>query len=122
MANEPNVLTSTERGATVKTTYVERQVKAFAVFDHEVEVLSSLNTQSTVFFAVGSAAVSYAIGIWTNAGFAQQLTPAGELASTLIAPGLLVVAIVFYGLALSAWWKRRKRLHEIMQHSISVTK
>jgi hypothetical protein len=121
MVEERAVFTETDRGAMVKTTYVERQVKALAVFDHELEALSSLNAQSTAFFALGSAALSYAIGIWTNAGFAQQLTPAGELASGVLAPGLVIVAAIFFTLGVFAWSKRRNQLTKIMSHSTSHT-
>jgi transposase-like protein len=37
-------------------------------------------------------------GIWTDAAFAQKLTPAGQFASTYLAPLLLLPAVVSAGL------------------------
>jgi uncharacterized iron-regulated membrane protein len=113
---------TSERGATVKTTYVEREVQALAVFDTEVETISSLNTQATVFFSVGTGLISLAGGIWTSAAFSTQLTPAGQLAVTLAAPVLCLLSLVFFGLALVAWWKRKSALNTIRSQSRSQTR
>jgi hypothetical protein len=120
----PETVISTEspRGATVKTTYVERQVKAFAVFDTEVDVLSSLNAQATVFFSVASAALSFAVSIWANAAFYSELTPAGQIASHIVAPALLVVAVLFVGLGVHAWTRRTSTVNAIRQQSTSSTR
>ncbi|MGO9991327.1 MAG: hypothetical protein ACLPTF_02285 [Steroidobacteraceae bacterium] len=124
MENNINTTTTTEgqRGATITTVYVERQVKAFSVFETELDVLSSLNAQATVFFSVGSAFITYAVGIWTNSSFATQLTPEGKLANEFVAPGLVFISIVFYSLAIMAWWKRRRTLGDIRRQSKSATK
>lgn len=126
MVSEPEtnqqVYSDSARGATVRTTYVEREMKAWAVFDTEVEALSSLNTQATVFFSVASGLLSFAVGIWISAVFTEQLTPAGMLATSIAAPTLCVLALVFFGLAIGAWWKRRSTLAVIRQQSRSQTR
>jgi hypothetical protein len=118
----PAISTETPRGATVKTTYVERQVKAFAVLEAEVDALSSLNAQATTFFSVSSAAISYAVSIWTNAAFAQQPTPEAIVASHMAAPILLVLAAVFVGLGIHSLIRRSATVNSIRTQSTSTTK
>jgi hypothetical protein len=120
--DEIGTTTGGSRGATITTVYVTRQVKAFAVYEAEIESLSSLNAQATAFLSLGAAFLSYAVGIWTNASFATQLTPAGELANSAVAPGFVLVAGVFFWLAWNAWLKRQRTLADIRGQSRSETK
>lgn len=113
------VFSDSPRGATVKTTYVEREVKVLAVFDTEVDAISSLNAQATVFFSVGAGLISLAGGIWTTAVFSEKLTAAGQVATDVGAPVLGALSLIFFGLALWAWWKRRSALNTIKKQSRS---
>lgn len=94
-------------GAAVKTLYVDRVLTAYAVHESEVEMLSYLNTQATVFVSLASALLSFAGGICTNAIFATELTPAGQLAIIIAVPTLGVLALVFIGLSVNAVYRRR---------------
>lgn len=117
-----HISTESRGGATVKTTYVERQVMAYAVFETEVEALSSLNTQATIFFSVASAALSFSAGIWTNAAFAAQPTPEATIASHIVAPSFLILAAIFVGLGIHAWLRRASAVAAIRRQSTSTTK
>jgi hypothetical protein len=97
-------------------------MKAFAIFEVEMDSLSSLNSQAMAFFSLGSAFFSYAFAIWANASFATALTPTGELAKKFAAPALLVISIVFLLLANSARVKRKRTIEEIKGKSKSETK
>jgi TRAP-type C4-dicarboxylate transport system permease small subunit len=81
-------------GATVRTLYVEREVKVFAVHEFEYSSLTNLSTAATVAFSIAGAAFAYAAGIVTNAAFAEKLTPAGELATKLVAPILFLASFI----------------------------
>jgi hypothetical protein len=109
------------QGATINTTYVEREMKAFAVFEAEMQALASLNTQATIFFSVASGLLSFAVGIWTNAAFYERLSAAGLIATGYLAPLLLLLAAVFYALAIYASVKRTKTLRTIREQSRSQT-
>lgn len=117
MDESPIISTENGKGATVRTVYAERTMRVLAVFETEVDALSSLNTQSTVFSSFGSAALSFAIGIWTNAGFSEKLTPIGSAASMYVAPLFLAIGIMCFGVAAWAYWKRRKTLIDIRLQS-----
>jgi hypothetical protein len=105
------------RGATIRTAYVEREVKAYAIFEHEVRSISMWNTLAGVFTSVGAAALSYATGIWTNASFAEKLTAEGTVMSHFVAPTLCVIAIVCWFVAGWAIVSRAKTWNAIRAES-----
>lgn len=92
---------------------------AYAVHENELEMLSYLNTQATVFLSVASALASFAFGIWTNAMFAESMTPVGELASTLAAPLLIALSLLFVWLGVFAI-KRRQVTWTLVKRESSV--
>jgi hypothetical protein len=115
----PSATTGISAGAVVTTTYVERQMKAYAVYEDEVNSLSYLNTQSTIFFAVSASFISFAVSIWINAIFYTDLTPAGQIASGYIAWMLLLIGIIFAALAAHAVRKRATAWRSIIRGSTS---
>jgi hypothetical protein len=112
---EPATTTSTEgqRGATVTNSYVGREVMVYAVFETEVDSLSSLNAQATVFFSVGTGLLSFAAAIWINRAFYTDIPPAAQLATSVGAPILLALSVVFFGLAGHAWYSRSKIIRRV---------
>ncbi|MGO8844296.1 MAG: hypothetical protein ACLQFI_02910 [Methylocella sp.] len=103
----PSISTESPRGATIRTAYVEREVKAYAVFEHEVRTISMWNTLAGVFSAFGAASLSFAIGIYTNASFAEKLTAEGIVMLHFVAPALGVIAVLSWSLAVWAIYSRR---------------
>jgi hypothetical protein len=110
---------STSVGATISNAYVGRQVKVYAVFETEVETLTSLNAQATVYFSVGSALLSFGVGIWTAALFTEKLSAEAAVATKVGVPILGLLAIASFGLAVSAWYKRKKTIDSIKQQSVA---
>ena len=106
-----------DRGATVRSLYVEREVKVFAIHEFEVEVLSQFNTLATAGFSVGAALISYSIGIWTNAAFSEKLTPMGEASSHILAPILAALGVASLLFALWALWRRKSAWTTIQNQS-----
>jgi membrane protein DedA with SNARE-associated domain len=119
---QPEFVSRADKGATVETVYVKRQIVAYAVFETEVASISSLNAQTTVFFSIASALVSFAAGIWANALFSEKLTAAGEVAAYIGAPLLVVIAVVFAGLGYHAFKTRKSQVEDIRRQSEAKTK
>jgi hypothetical protein len=57
-------------------------------------------------------------GIWTDAAFAQKLTPAGQFASTYLAPLLLLPAVVSAGLVPWAVYRRSATWKSVRAQSL----
>lgn len=93
-------------GATVQPQYMGRTMKCYPVQEAEMEMLSTLNSQATGFFSIGSALAAYAASIWTNAAFASALTESGKTAAQQVAPVTVFLAIAF---ALLGWDAVRRR-------------
>ena len=112
-----NITTESPRGATVETYGVRRRVKVFGILDHEMETLSSLNAQATVFFSVAASLASSAYTISISAGFAEKLTSSGELLNRVAQPALYGLGVVFACLGLWAWRKRTSTMARIRKES-----
>jgi hypothetical protein len=122
MANpEPHISTEPLRGATIRTAYVEREVRAYAIFENEVRTISMWNTFAGVFFSLGAASLSFAVGIWTNWSFAVSMPPEGSILSRFVAPALCLVTLVFWGLALWAVYSRRQTWNAVRTESKQPT-
>jgi hypothetical protein len=111
-----------EGGAFIKTAYLEREVKAYAVFETEVEALSSFNAQTTVYFSVASSLLAFAIGIWTTALFTDKLSPEASVACRIVGPLLIVLSLIGFWLAISSSKKRQSTIATIKAQSVSKTK
>lgn len=100
--------------------YMGRTMKCYPVHETEMDGLAEANGDATAHFAFASACLAFAIGIWTNAAFSEKLTPAGELATTLAAPFLLVMAVFFGVLGLRASSRRDKLWMKIKREAVTL--
>ena len=107
-ASRQQISTDTSRGATIRTAYVAREVKAYAVLENEVKTISMWNTLAGVFVSAGAATLSFAVGIWTSAAFADKLTPQGEILTRFAAPALAATTVILWLLAVWAIWSRSR--------------
>ena len=106
-------------GSTVRSLYVEREVKVFAVQENEFNSLSNMSTFATLMYTLASVLFAYAISIWSNAVFYDKLTPAGIVATKFIAPGLVLLGLVFLVAAITATVKRSGLWRTIKRESRS---
>jgi polyferredoxin len=108
MATDPSsqISTPSPPGATVTTVYLEREVKAYAVQEHELETLSMMNTLASVFFATSAFLLSAAISVWINALFYEAMPPKAEVANKYAAPIVFFLGGIFLSLGV---WANRKR-------------
>jgi hypothetical protein len=118
-AQPSTILTQSPQGATISTAYVGRQMRAFAIAEHEVRTISMMNTLATIFFSIGTTCLGVAIGIWTNAMFYEKLTPEGTILSHVAAPGLCVFWLIFVVLGFWALRSRSATWEAIRRESLS---
>jgi hypothetical protein len=111
-----------EGGAFIKTAYLEREVRAYAVFETEVEALSSFNAQTTVYFSVASSLLAFAIGIWTTAAFTEKMSPEATVACRVVGPLLVVLSILGFWLAMRSSERRQSTIATIRAQSLSKNK
>ena len=101
-------------GATVRASYVERQMTFYAIDRREITSISIMSGLTLAFCSVGSFLLSLGIGFAASRFFTDTLTPFGEVLSSVGAGILLVLAIVFYILALCVFLKRRSEINDIL--------
>jgi hypothetical protein len=86
-------------GATITSIYAHRGVLVYAVFEHELDMLVTLNTLASTGASLCSFFAAAACGIWTNAAFVNGAMPTeGAILANFVAPMLLVasgIALIF---------------------------
>lgn len=100
--------------------YMGRTSKCYPIHESEIESLATFDALGTVFSAIGSAALAFAGGIWTNAAFAEKLTPLAELTSKFGAPLLCTLSLIFYLLAYFAVTRRRSLWKRIKGEAVTL--
>jgi hypothetical protein len=116
-AGTVSISTAGAPGARLNTEHMQRTMRAWPLTEVEVNSLTTLSTQATVFFAVGSATLGLPIGIWTNRLFATSLSPEASVACNILAPVLLFFAVVFFGLGFKAWSDRKSEWQSIKEQA-----
>jgi hypothetical protein len=117
MSNTPSTNPPLQIGSSLVPLYVERQMKVYAVTEGEVESLSTLNAQTTIFYSVGSFLASAAISIWVNAVFYTEIPPAALVAKYIVAPLVLLVSSAFFFLGWHATRSRRSTWEVLKRES-----
>jgi O-antigen/teichoic acid export membrane protein len=106
-------------GSSVVPLYVERKMKVYAVTEGEFASLSSLSAQTTLFSSVGMAILGSAVSVWVNALFYTEVPAAAYVAKVYVAPASVIIAFVFFGLAIYAHTVRRSTWSQIKSESSS---
>lgn len=106
-------------GATVTPLYVQRQMKVYAIHGHEIDSISMFNATATACFTLAAFIGGAALSIWINRIFYTELTPAGIVASSYVAPGLLLLSAVFVIVGIIAIVKRQSSWRTIKSESRS---
>lgn len=96
----------------VRLVYIGRDSKVFSVFESELHAMLSMSNQAAFFSSWGSALLSYAVGIWTNALFSAELTSRAAILTTEVAPILAVLSAIFFGLFFGVHLKHRHSIQK----------
>jgi len=89
-------------GATVISNYLRREIPVYGIQEHEVEMLSTLTTQSSAYFSLASFIFALASAPVFNAIFTDKLSDVAKLACYYFAPVGFVMAFVFLILGIIA--------------------
>lgn len=116
----PSVPSQTAGGATVQSEYMGRTMKCYPVHETEMESLSTMNTEATVFFSSMSACIALAAGIVTNAIFAERSTEMSKFATLIGAPFLGGLAILFGCLGVYTAYRRSALWGRIKQEAVTL--
>lgn len=90
-------------GHTVKQAYVERRMTSYVVSETEMRSLSLANAVMAAFLSLGTGALGMAWDIHQSVLLGEDVVP---LVRDSGRPFLIVVAIVFYGVALGTYFLR----------------
>ncbi|MCX5518444.1 hypothetical protein OSH10_08350 [Kaistia defluvii] len=106
-----------QSGLVVENLYMTRTMTVYGMHEGEVEMMTHLNTQATVFFSVASGCVSIGAGIWVSAAFSSELSPEGKVLLWGGGPALIVLSAVFVALGIWSMRSRGSMLEKIRRQS-----
>ena len=107
------------RGAVVQPFYAWRDMKFYAVAEHELDSLSMMNTLNSILFGVGVSLISLAVGIIVNFAFTEKVTPEGNVLAKFGAPTLIVFGLVALAVCRGTRQRRQKIWDKILAESKS---
>jgi hypothetical protein len=105
-------------GAFVRMLYVERELKGYAITASEVRQLGSLNRIATLFFALGSGAVGYGLGVWWDVA-TQPTDPIVQRVGTVLLYGCGAFAVLCFVVAGVVTYTRWDEINKILGESKS---
>ncbi len=82
----------TKPGAGIRPLYVERQLKAWAITDAELQMLGTLDRMSTVFWSLATLSAGFALGVWWTG--ATSTDPTVQVMGHFVFRGSIGVAII----------------------------
>lgn len=124
MVNNPNNLSISEQtglkeNAFFNPIFAKRNMTVYAIPEYELSAISSLNTQSTMFYSVGSGALSIFVALILQAIFTDSATMSALGKATLIlgCPISLILSAVFFILGYSVQKLKEKNIDRIKKES-----
>jgi hypothetical protein len=101
------------RGSTILTTHTVRQMKAFEIYENEMESLSLLNWITTLFGALGTGLISFAIGQVVDLVKNQNMNNSPKETISIVCCICVILAVVCYIIAGISFWKGKSQLNKI---------
>lgn len=101
-------------GAMTKQNSTLRTMTPYCVFKNELDHISMLNTEITIHSSVAGFLLSGAFTTWLTALISPPSTAEGQLLSHFGVPLLLILSLVFFGLAGMKWRAKKSEWDNIM--------
>ena len=112
-------VTFPREGAVFHTYHMGRTVRIYPITEGELKTISIMNTLAIVFFSIGSALLSFALGIIVNCAIDGQLTEVANTLLRVVAPICGVLGIISYVIGILALVTRKSELGRISKESSS---
>lgn len=83
-----------------------RTVKVYPLQEMEIDALALFNSLATALFSLGSALVTYGLGIYSSATIQGSLTPRAWGFVDFAGPIPIAIGTLFIVGGILAWWRR----------------
>ena len=95
-------------------------MRQFVVAEAELDQISLLNTATNWLFSAASGAFLFALGLAVNGIIEGNLTEKGMALLQFGIPSGVLLSIIFTGVGILSWWKRRSILNNLKQQSEDI--
>lgn len=107
-------------GAVARPAYMHRTSKVYAIYESEMDMISTLNTVCTAAFSAAGSFGSFAVGLYVSEKLAPVATADGKAIVALGVPGAVIIAIGCVIIGCIAWRKKGGTLDAIKSESRDV--
>ena len=95
----------------------------YVIPENELSQISHLNTMATVFFSVGTALISFCVGIWVDASFqTPPLPPVAEALKVVVSPIIGALGLLCYAGGVWQLCAKHSMLNTIKSESTELKK
>ncbi len=120
ITDDSDLIARPETGALLRTVPTERKAVTYAVSESELDMISLLNSLSVVFFSVGSALLTFALGLLMQAVLQEHTTSESWGIIRIVCPTLAVLASLSFGVATFALLKRGSVVGKMKREAIAL--
>ena len=106
--------------ALIRVLQAGRNVKAYGITESEIDELGTLNTQTTIFFSVGTGLCSFGGGLYVNWIMAGMSSLYGEVLGKIGSPICCGIGLVFYVLGIICILRRKSTIKRIKRDSFPL--
>ena len=97
--------------------FARREMTIYALNESEVRSISFMNTLAMAFFSLASACLTFALGVWVEGAFQENLSAEATVLNAMAPPICAVGTIVFAGLGIWALMHRGSMLKTVRSES-----
>jgi hypothetical protein len=109
-------------GAVAQPTYMHRTSKVYAIYETEMDTISTLNSVCTAAFAAAGSFASFSVGLFVSDAISPAMTADGKAIVSLGVPSGFVIALVCIAIGIATWIKKGGTLTAIKSESRAVTR
>lgn len=95
-------------------------MKVYPVVEPELTALSDANTFLSAFGSLSAASFGSAATLWAESKISAPVTPEGMVLLAFGPPLLIIVGVVFAGLAVLSLWRRKTVITEIRNSAVEA--
>ncbi|MBM3142027.1 MAG: hypothetical protein FJ005_03120 [Chloroflexi bacterium] len=116
--SKKETLYSIKNGAAyTRTIGTVRELKTYPLNENELYSITWFNTLTSVFASIATTILLFGIGLKQDAIVQNVLTEQAKLLTNTGFWLCLILALLFYALALALWFGRRSMLHRILRET-----
>ncbi len=117
---KPRIIQKGNKGGLVVTQHTHRHMRSFHVLDDELDTLSTLGWQATLFYSLFGSFTAAAFGLWSGIYIEGSPSDKAKALIPFLIGGLVLVALLFLILGIITSYSKNSKVANIRSQSADV--